>query len=134
VTNKFVSVMEAIGRDALKALSLIEEYLPGAATLAELFFPPEAAAIAGVVNATGLIQKAVVLAEQKMAAGNMAHATGQQKASDVLSTVEPTVLQLLTEAGIKNVDTTYVQKIIDAVVADLNVRDSTTAGPAPAAA
>jgi hypothetical protein len=43
----------------------------------------------------------------------------------VLSVVEPTVMQLLTEAKVSNVDTAYIQKIINAVVADLNVRDST---------
>ena len=130
MTNKFVSVMEAIGRDALKALTEVEKYLPEAATLAELFFPQATATIAGVVNATGLIQKAVVLAEQKMAAGGVATGSGVQKSADVLSTVEPTVLQLLTQAGISNADTAYIQKIVDAVVADLNVRSSTPSASA----
>jgi hypothetical protein len=125
MTNKFITVMEAIGRDALKALTFVETYLPKAAELASLFFPAEAATITGVVNATALIQKAVVLAEQKMAAGGQATGTGLQKAADVISTVEPTVTQLLSEAGISNVDTAYIQKIVDAVVADLNVRDAT---------
>ena len=126
MTNKFISVMEQIGKDALKVLTEVEKYLPLAGTLAELFFPPEAAAIAGVVNATALIQKAVVLAEQKMAAGGQAKGSGVQKSVDVLSTVEPVVMQLLTEAKISNVDTAYIQKIIDAVVSDLNVREATS--------
>src|SRR5665213_2935902 len=130
--NKFISVMEAIGRDALKALTEVEKYLPGAAMLAELIFPADTAVIAGVVTATGLIQKAVVLAEQKMAAGGVSQGSGLQKASDVMSTVEPTVLQLLSQAGISNADTAYIQKIVDAVVADLNVRSATPSAPAPA--
>jgi hypothetical protein len=69
MTNRFVSVMEQIGKDALKVLTEVEKYLPKAAILAELFFPADTAGIAAVVNATGLIQKAIVLAEQKMAAG-----------------------------------------------------------------
>ncbi len=125
MASRFVSVMEQIGRDALKALTDVEKYLPEAAVLAGLFFPPEQAAIAGVVNATGLIQKAVVLAEQKMAAGNANKESGAQKSADVLSAVTPTVTQLLTEAGIAKVDTAYLQEIVDAVVADLNVRKST---------
>jgi hypothetical protein len=126
MTNKFLSVMQAIGRDALKALSVIEKYLPEAATLAEMFFPAEAATLDGVVNATALIQSAIVTCEQKMAAGGVATGSGAQKSADVLSIVEPTVTQLLTEAKVSNVDTAFIQKIIDAVVADLNVRDSTT--------
>ena len=125
MTNKFVSVMEAIGRDALKGLEEVAKYLPKAAALASIIFPQEAAALASVVNVTALIQNAVVMAEQKMAAGGKAAGTGLQKSADVLSVVEPTVMQLLTEAKVSNVDTAYIQKIIDAVVADLNVRDST---------
>lgn len=133
MTNKFVSVMEAIGRDALKALNEIEEYLPKIEELAGLIFPAQVAALTPVINTTNLILKAVTLAEQKMAAGNMQTGTGLQKSADVLSAVEPTVLQVLSGAGL-SVDSAYVQKIIDAVVADLNVRDSTPATPAPAAA
>jgi hypothetical protein len=125
MTNKFVSVMEQIGKDALKVLTEVEKYLPKAAALAALIFPAEAAPLAAVVNATDLIQKAIVLAEQKMAAAGQEKATGLQKSSDVISTVEPTVIQLLTEAGVSNVDTAYIQKIVDAVVADLNVREAT---------
>jgi hypothetical protein len=127
MTNKFVSVMEAIGRDALRALNVVEKYLPKAEELAMLLFPAQMAVLTPVLSVTNLILKAVVLAEQKMAAGGQATGTGLQKSSDVLSTVEPTVLQVLSEAGISTTDTGYVQKIIDAVVADLNVRDSTVA-------
>lgn len=132
MTNRFVSVMEAIGRDCLKALTEVEKYLPKAADLAMLFFPQETAVLTGVVNATALIQKAVVLAEQKMAAGKANNQAGLQKSADVLSTVEPTVIQLLSEAGLSNLDTAYIQKIIDAVCADLEVRDSTTPTAVPA--
>lgn len=124
MTNKFVSVMEAIGRDALKALNWVEKYLPKAEELATLMFPQEMAALAPVVNVTGLILKAVVLTEQKMAAGGQATGSGLQKSADVLSTVEPTVLQVLTAAGLSTSDVGYVQKLVNAVVADLNVRDS----------
>ncbi len=126
MTNKFVTVMEAVGRDALKALAEIVKYLPAAAGLAAEIFPAESAAITGVVNSVDLIQNAVVTVEQKMAAAKAATGTGTQKLSDVLTIVTPTVTQLLTAEGIK-VDTTYLQGLVNAVVAILNVRETTTA-------
>ena len=124
MTSKFVSIMEQIGKDALKALAEIVKYLPAAAGLAAEIFPAESAAIAGVVNSVDLIQNAVVTVEQKMAAGNVSKGTGTQKLADVLTIVTPTVTQLLTAEGIK-ADTAYIQNLVNAVVAVLNVRDST---------
>ncbi len=124
MTNKFISVMEQIGKDALKALAEIVKYLPAAAGLAAEIFPAESAAIAGVVNSVDLIQNAVVTVEQKMAAGNVSKGTGTQKLADVLTIVTPTVTQLLTAEGIK-ADTAYIQNLVNAVVAILNVRDAT---------
>ena len=132
MTNKFVSIMEAIGRDALKVLTEIEKYLVPVAELAAEIFPAQTAVIDGVVNSVGLIQKAVAMAEQKMAAANMQTGTGLQKAANVLSIVTPTVTQLLTAEGLK-VDTAYIQKLVDAIVGILNVREATVStAPAPA--
>jgi hypothetical protein len=125
VTNRFVSIMEKIGQDCLKALSEIEKYLPAAAALAIEIFPQFAAPITGIVNSTDLIQKAIVTVETKMAAAGIANGTGAQKAADVLTIVTPTVTQLLTAEGLK-VDTAYIQGIVNAVVAVLNVREATT--------
>jgi hypothetical protein len=121
--------METIGRDALKLLSEIVKYLPAAAGLAAEIFPAQSAAIAGVVNSVDLIQNAVVTVEQKMAAAGAAKGTGTQKLADVLTIVTPTVTQLLTAEGIK-VDTVYLQNIVNAVVAILNVRDATPSASA----
>jgi hypothetical protein len=124
MTNKFVSIMEQIGKDALKALAEVVKYLPAAASLAAEIFPAESAAISGVVNSVDLIQNAVVTIEQKMAAAGASSGTGAQKAADVLTLVAPTVTQLLTAEGIK-VDASYLQGLVDAVVAILNVRSAT---------
>ena len=124
MTNTFVSIMEQIGKDALKALAEIVKYLPAAAGLAAEIFPAESAAITGVVNSVDLIQNAVVTVEQKMAAANVATGTGAQKLADVLTIVTPTVTQLLTAEGI-NADTAYIQNLVNAVVAILNVRSAT---------
>ncbi len=133
MTNKFITVMEAIGRDALKVITEIEKYLPKAQELADMIFPAESAAIDSVVNSTDLILKGIVICEQKMAAANLQTGTGAQKSADLLSIAEPAVTQLLTEAGIK-VDTAYIQKITDAIVADLNVRVATIPGSVPSPA
>lgn len=123
MTNKFISIMEAIGRDALKGLDYIKSYLPKVAELIEEIFPKETRVVDGIVNAVGLIQDAVVTIEQKYKAANIS-GNGVDKAADVLSLVTPTVTQLLTAEGI-TVDAGYIQNLSDAVVAILKVREST---------
>jgi hypothetical protein len=124
VEAKFVSVLDKIGQDFVKGLNEIEKYLPAAATLASLIFPADAAAITGVVNTTQLIQSAVASVRQKLAAAGAATASGSELAADVLSIVTPAATQLLIEAGVKNVNGTYIQKIVNAVVAILNVQQA----------
>jgi hypothetical protein len=131
VTNRLITIMEKIGQDALKVLTDVEKYLPEASVLAQAIFPAQTAAITGVVNSVALIQKAVVLAEQKMAAGGQATGTGMQKSADVLSTVEPVVTQLLQAEGL-TVDAPYIQKLTNAIVDILNVQTVAPAGPAAA--
>lgn len=131
MTNKFVSIMEQIGKDALKALAEIEKYLPLAEDLAKEIFPAETAAISGIVNSVQLVQNAVVTVEQKMAAGGAATGSGTQKLADVLTIVTPTVTQLLTAEGVK-VDSTYLQNLVNTVVGILNLREATPAAPAAA--
>lgn len=137
MTNRFITVMERIGHDALIALEDVVKYLPEAAMLAKIIFPEAAPAIDVAVNVTGLIQNAVVTVEQKMAAGGKATGTGTQKLADVLQIVTPVVTQLLTQAGVK-ADTAYITNLVNAVVAILNVQQTTLAAapsdPAPVAA
>jgi len=124
--NKFLSVMEVIGKDCLKALGEVEKYLPTAAALAAILFPGQTGTIAAVVTGTDLIQKAVVSVEQKMAAAGKTQGSGAQKLADVLSLTVPTVTQLFAQAGLK-VDQTYLTKVVNAVVAVLNVQASAVA-------
>lgn len=126
MANKFITVMEAIGKDALKVLSEVEKYLPTASALASIIFPAQTAVISGVVNSVGLIQNAVVTVEQKMAAGGASTGTGAQKLADVLAIVTPTVTQLLTAENI-NADQAEITNIVNAVVAILNVQTTTVA-------
>lgn len=121
MTNKVVRIMEAIGKDALKALSEVQKYLPAAAPIAAMLFPGAAGATTAAVNAVGLIQNAVVTVEQKMAAAGKATGTGAQKAADVLSIVTPVVTELLTQAGL-TASTAELQSIVNVIVAVLNLQ------------
>lgn len=121
----FVSVMDTIGHDIKVAWTDVVKYLPAASTLATVIFPAEAAPIAGVVDAIGLIQQSVATVEQKFAAAGAASGTGAQKLAQVLSIVSPTVTALLEKASVA-VDQGFVEKLVNAVVAILNVL------PAPA--
>lgn len=128
--NKFVSVMEAIGKGFEKGLMWAVQYAVPVEKLVALIFPaaaPEALAFAG---ATQLIQNAVLSIEQKYAASGKQTGSGAQKSAEVLTLAGPTVLQLLQQAGVKDADTSYVQNIIDAVVAILNVQQAPAAATA----
>ena len=124
MANKFITVMEAIGRDIKKAWTDVVPYLPAASALASLLFPGSAQ-VAGVVNSVSLIEQAVTVVEQKFVAAGSPSGSGAQKLAQVLSIVTPTVTQLLAQEGIA-VNQTQVTNIVNAVVAVLNV------SPAPA--
>jgi hypothetical protein len=122
--KKLVSVLELVGKDADKTLVAASKYLPEAAAVAELLFPAEAPAIAAgtsvAINVAGLIQTAVAEVEQK-ASALPSGLTGAQKSADVLAIVSQVVIADLAQLGIKNADTSYVQSLINAVVALLNI-------------
>jgi len=127
MANKFLTVMQAIGKDAKIVFTEVTKYLPEAATLAKLLFPAQSAGMVGVVNAVGLIQQAVAVIEQKYAALGAATGTGAQKLAEALAIVSPTVTQLLAAEGVP-VDAGYIQKVVNAVVAILNVQMTAVSG------
>jgi hypothetical protein len=129
MANKFVSVMEQIGEDFEKGLTFSVKYLPKAAALAALIFPPSAAVDAEVVTGTQLIQNAVTVVEQKYAASKATLGTGPQKLAEVMTLTQAAVTALLAKAGIE-ADSSYIANIVNAVVAILNVQSAT---PAPTA-
>jgi hypothetical protein len=122
----FISMMQAIGRDVLRAFEDVVRYLPPAVTVASMFFPITAVPLASTVASVNLIQQAIVMVEQKFAAAGKATGTGQQKLADVLTYVKPTVTQLLLTDKI-TVNDTKLTNIINAIVAILNAQDA----PAP---
>lgn len=121
MANEFVTIMEKIGADVKIVWDDVVKYLPTAASLAAIIFPPSAAADAAVVSSVDLIQQAVATVEQKFAAQGAPTGTGSQKLAQVLTIVTPSVTQLLAQLKI-TASTTYITNIVNAVVAILNVQ------------
>jgi hypothetical protein len=117
----FTSVLAAIGKDFAKGLKWAFTYAIPVEKLVATLFPAAAPIATGLADATALVQSAVLLVEQKFAAANMQSGTGPQKLAEVLQLIEPIVAKLLTEAGI-NASTAYIQSLVSAVVAILNVQ------------
>lgn len=119
----FVSVLETIGRGFEKGLKWAIEYAIPVERLVALLFPVAAPVAGEVADATSLIQTAVLLVEQKYAAAGKQSGTGAQKLAEVLLLTEQTVTAVLAKAGIQ-ANTAYIQQIVSAVVAILNVQQT----------
>lgn len=126
MSNKLIGFLEAIGKDFMKGLGFALKYIIPIGSLVTLIFPPAAAVVPEVAAAATLIQNAVLLVEQKYAASGVQNGTGAQKSAEVLTLTEAAVVSLLKQAGI-TADTSYIQKLINAVVAILNVQTAPTA-------
>jgi len=123
----FIGVLEAVGKDFAKGLKWAVQYGLPVEKLVALLFPAAAPAATAIADATTLIQNAVLLVEQKYAASGVQSGTGAQKLAEVMTLAGDAVTLLLTQAGV-TANSTYVQSLVSAVVAILNVQ------PAPAAA
>ena len=119
----FVSVLETIGKGFEKGLKWAVEYAIPVERLVALLFPAAGPVAGEVADATSLIQNAVLLVEQKYAAAGKQSGTGSQKLAEVLLLTEQTVTALLAKAGIQ-ANTSYLQQIVSAVVAILNVQQT----------
>lgn len=128
----FVGVLEAIGKGFEKGLKWAVEYAVPVEKLVALLFPAAAPAMNGVIDATELIQNAVLTVEQKYAAAGVQSGTGAQKLSDVMLLAEQAVTSLLTQAGIA-VNSAYVANLVSAVVGVLNAQIMPTVAGATAA-
>lgn len=120
MSNKFISIMEAIGRDIKRVWDDVSRYLPPVEALAALIFP-QSAALSGVINSVQLIQQAVATVEQKFVAAGAPSGSGPQKLAQVLTIVTPTVTQLLADEKI-SVNQQQITNIVNAVVAVLNAQ------------
>jgi hypothetical protein len=122
----FSGVLEAIGKGFEKGLQWATNYAIPVEKLVALLFPAAAPVATGIADATSLVQTAVLLVEQKYAAAGVQSGTGAQKLAEVMLLAGPVVGQLLTQAGIA-ASTSYIQSLVSAVVAILNVQTMPTA-------
>ena len=123
----FIGVLEAVGKDFAKGLKWAVQYALPVEKLVGLLFPAAAPAVTAIADATTLIQNAVLMVEQKYAASGVQSGTGTQKLAEVTTLVGDAVTALLAQAGVAATPA-YVESLVSAVVAILNVQ------PAPAAA
>jgi hypothetical protein len=121
----FVSVLETIGKGFAKGLKWAVEYAVPVEKLVGLLFPAAAPIANGLADATSLIQTAVLLVEQKYAASGVQSGTGAQKLAEVMLLTEQSVTALLAKAGV-TADTSYIESVVSAVVAILNVQNAST--------
>ena len=119
----FVSVLQAVGKGFEKGLKWAVTYAVPVERLVGLLFPSAAPVANEVADATSLIQSAVLLVEQKYAASGVQSGTGAQKLNEVMLLTEAAVTGLLAKAGVQ-VDSAYLQSVISAVVAILNVQSA----------
>jgi hypothetical protein len=117
----FTGVLTAIGKDFEKGLAWAVKYAVPVEKLVALVFPAAAPAAATLADATTLIQNAVLEVEQKYAAAGVQSGTGTQKLAEVMTLAGAAVTTLLTQAGVES-STAYVQSLVSAVVAILNVQ------------
>jgi hypothetical protein len=125
----FIGVLEAVGKGFEKGLKWALSYAIPVEKLLELLFPAASPVVAEVVDATTLIQNAILLVEQKYAASGVQSGTGAEKLAEVLLLTEQTVTSLLAKADIE-ADSSYIAGIISAVVAILNVQQAPAAAEA----
>lgn len=117
----FIGVLQAVGKEFEKGLAWAVEYAVPVEKLVALIFPAAAPEAATLADATTLIQNAVLLVEQKYAASGVQSGTGAQKLAEVMTLTGNTVTTLLNQAGIA-ANASYIQSLISAVVAILNVQ------------
>ena len=127
----FVSVLEAVGKGFEKGLKWAVTYAVPVEKLVGLLFPSAAPVMNEVVDATSLIQTAVLLVEQKYAASGAQSGTGAEKLNEVMLLTESAVTGLLAKAGVQ-VDSSYLQSVVSAVVAILNVQSASATATAAA--
>jgi hypothetical protein len=123
MSNKFVSFLEAVGKDFEKGLAAVLPYASTMGATAVSLFAP---ALGPLFNSTVAV---VTAAEQKYAALGKQSGTGASKLADVLQIAEPVIAQGLAVAGKPN-STADVTNYVNSVVAVLNAAPAPTATPA----
>lgn len=121
----FIGVLESVGKGFEKGLKWALTYAVPAEKLVALLFPEALPAVTAAVDATTLIQNAVLLVEQKFAASGAQSGTGAQKLAEVVLLTQSAVTSLLEKAGV-TVSASYLENLVTAVVSILNVQQMPT--------
>jgi hypothetical protein len=117
----FISVLEAVGKGFEKGLKWALTYAVPVEKLVGLLFPAALPVVTAAVDATTLIQNAVLLVEQKYAASGVQSGTGAQKLAEVMLLTQGAVSSLLAQAGV-TASSSYLESLVSAVVSVLNVQ------------
>lgn len=115
----FVSVLETVGKDAEKVLTVAVKYAVPVAALVSLLFPASSVVSGAAVVAVDLIQKAVLEVEAK-ASALPAGLTAAQKTADILELVGPAITSILATEKI-TYGASEITNLINAVSAILSV-------------
>lgn len=117
----FIGVLETVGKEFAKGLKWAVVYAVPVEKLVGLLFPEAQPAVTAVVDATVLIQNAVLLVEQKYAASGAQSGTGTQKLAEVVLLTGNAVTSLLAKAGV-TASSSFIENLVTAVVSILNVQ------------
>ena len=109
----FKSFLKAVGQDFKKGLDYALKLEPAVEVGLQIADPP-VAALLHLTTAT------ILSVEQKFAAMGAQSGSGAQKSAQVIQILEPTIKSILAPYGV-TVDTEYIQKYIDSIVAVLNL-------------
>lgn len=120
------SFLSAVGADFKKGLDFALKLEPAAETALDVIDPP-IAALLHVTTAT------VMNVEQKFTAMGSQAGTGAQKLAEAVQILEPSVISTFAQYGV-TLDSSGVQKYINALVALLNTLPPVSAPAAPVAA
>src|SRR5208282_5176371 len=134
MTAKFITFLEAIGKDIEHGLAMIQPVVEKVLGLAQAAEPYVAALDPAIGPLFTTVVGTVSSIEQKFAALGKQSGTGVQKLTEATTILQPVIAQAFTAAG-KPADATTVQNYISAVVGFLNAipASAPTAPTAPAA-
>jgi hypothetical protein len=110
--NKFESFLATAGKDFAKGLTVVMPFAQAAGQAVTLINPEYGALIQTTVAT-------VIATEQKFAAAGQQSQSGTHKLLDVVTILEPVVLQILKGYGIE-ADNSHVVNYVNAVVGLLN--------------
>jgi len=118
--KKVWTVIEQIGDDVDKGLTVVNSYMPEAEDVAKILFPPAVAALSTVQSAISLGLNTIAEIKQKSSA-LPAGLSNTQMIADEAQLAGPAILALLQQEGVPSADTAYVQSLLNTLVSILQV-------------